>query len=92
MMNMMLRAGSLYKDILVLYNADYTKAYVVQILDGDKQMSMYCNDVTLSLDDNESVGTLTYEGDSMRVPVWEIDVKNRVAESMRIADSVIIRA
>jgi hypothetical protein len=92
MMNMTLRAGSLYKDILVLYNADYTRAFVVQILDQKKQMAMYCNDVILSLGDKELVGTLTYECDSMQVPVWEIDVNNRIAEPMRIADQEIIRA
>jgi len=85
---MKLRAGSLYSDILVLYNEERTKAFVVQIIDEKIQWDIYCNEVELVFEDNSPVAKLFYGDVALFVPVWEIDIRDRVSESIRIANDL----
>lgn len=87
---MKLHAGSLYRDILVLYDQMRTRAFVVQVIDQTKILEMCCHEIELFFDDGPT-GTILFQGEYMMAPVWEIDIKNRITESMRIADSVIMR-
>lgn len=90
-LGMKLHAGSLYKDILVLYDEMRTRAFVIQVIDNDRQWGMYCNDVDLFFDGGVT-GSVFFNGETTQVPAWEIDIKNRIEESMRIADRTIMRA
>jgi hypothetical protein len=87
---LVLAPASLYKDILVLGDrANPAAGYVVQIIDQITQMAIYrAESVELMISENDRIGTLIFNGEQIKTPVWQISMNNRFAEGRQIADGL----